>query len=328
MNRGSRVRWMTLLLAAGFALAGVCRAQGTGSVSGDPELLTRKPKAPASTTADSLTSVPEDFSKVRLSPGVLLRFGVFDAPEMDATLRVAGDGTVTVPLAGSVAVGGLSVPEAQAKIRTALVAGEFFQAPQVNLDIVQLASGYVTLMGEVQTPGRFQLLAATPLRTVMALAGGETVEAGMDIEIQRQGAGEIEHVRMDRPHVLDTVIVAPGDAVTIPRAGVVYVLGAVKKPGGYLMVDRGSLDVLEALSLAGGTALEASLDTVRILRRQGDRVVEQTVKLSDFNTGKVPAPELGDKDIVYVTPSKLKSVFVNGANIVAAAASSLVYRVP
>ena len=52
------------------------------------------------------------------------------------------------------------------------------------------------------------------------------------------------------------------------------------------------------------------------------------VKLSDFNTGKVPAPELGDKDIVYVTPSKLKSVFVNGANIVAAAASSLVYRVP
>jgi polysaccharide export outer membrane protein len=278
-----------------------------------------------------VTAVPEDFATVKLSPGVLLRFGVFDAPQMDATLRVAADGTVQVPLAGSIPVAGLTVTEARTQIAGALVSGDYFKHPQVNLDIMQLAPGSVIVLGEVQAPGKYQILAATPLATVLALAGGETVEAGSDIEIEHGTGGEAKHVRNGKdPASLEaaTVLVEPGDTVTVRRAGIIYVLGSVHRPGGYLMVNRGSLNVLEALSLAGGSMLEASNDSIRILHRHDNQIVEETVRLTDYTRGARQAPSLNDTDIVYVPSNKFKSMLVNGGNIIAAAAASLVYRVP
>jgi polysaccharide export outer membrane protein len=311
-----------------------CRGQqqGNGSVAADP-IERGKTRAPALRQSDAgVTSVPEDFAKVRLAPGVLLRFGVYNAPEMEATLRVASDGSILVPLAGSMQVAGMTVTEARAAIRNALVTGEFIKEPQVSLDILQLAPGYVTLLGEVQTPGKFPILSATPLQSALALAGGETIEAGDDIEIHHQAGGEgvVEHVRNAKGmnhDSLETITVVPGDTITVRRAGIIYVLGSVHRPGGYLMLNKGSLNLLEAVSLAGGTMLEAA-DSVRILHRHDDQVVEEKIKYSDMTVGHIPPPALGDKDIVYVPSSKAKSIFINGAVIIGAAASSLVYRVP
>jgi polysaccharide export outer membrane protein len=309
-----------------------CRGQGSATVAADPAEQLRKTKAaqPASTEGP-VTTVPEDFAKVKLSPGMLLRFGVFDAPQMDANLRVGADGSVQVPLAGTIPVVGLSVEEARAQIKTALIAGEFFKNPQVNLDIAQLAPGYVTILGEVQTPGKFQVLTAIPLQTALALTGGESVEAGNDIQIQHAAGGEIEHVRNGREPgntAFEHAMVAPGDTITVLRAGIVYVLGSVHRPGGYLMVNRGSLNVLEALSLAGGSVLEAANDSIRILHRHDNQIVEETIKLSDYTKGTNKPPTLVDADIVYVPSNKLKSILVNGSNLIAATAAALVYRVP
>ena len=324
---------MLILLLGGFG-AGMCQGQqGSGSIPADPTTRTRKGKPPAATGSEgAVTSVPEDFAKVKLAPGVLLHFGVYNAPEMEATLRVAADGSILVPLAGSVQVGGMSVTDARTKIRSALIAGEFIKEPQVTLDILQLAPGFVTILGEVQTPGRFQILASTTLDSALALAGGETLEAGGNISIQRsdRGPNDIEHVQNDGgtdDNGLAKITVAPGDVIRVSRAGVIYVLGSVHRPGGYLMLNKGSLNLLEAVSLAGGTMLE-SADTVRILHRHGDEVVEEKVKLSDATKGKRLSSVLSDKDIVYVPSNLAKSLFVNGSVIIGAAASSLLYRVP
>jgi polysaccharide export outer membrane protein len=338
MNNSGRLR---LQLIGRIGLMGVIigaspvrgQQQGSGSVVADPAARIRKEKPPALTPSEGgVTSVPEDFAKVRLSPGVLLHFGVYNAPEMEATLRVASDGSILVPLAGSMQVAGMTITEARVAIRTALVSGEFIKDPQVSLDIVQLAPGYVTILGEVQTPGKFQILSAMPLQSALALAGGETLEAGDDIEVRHPGGVEsvVNHLRnvtgSNRDSV-DSITVVPGDTVTVKRAGIIYVLGAVHRPGGYLMLNKGSLNLLEAVSLAGGTMLEAA-DAVRILHRHDDQVVEEKIKYSDMTVGRIPPPALGDKDIVYVPSSKTKSVFVNGAVIIGAAASSLLYRVP
>lgn len=310
-------------------------AQDTsGTVSTDPLVQTRKTSPPSSgQSAAGVTAVPEDFAKVKLSPGVLLKFGVYDAPEMDATLRVTADGKINVPLVGPLQVDGMTVTEVRAKVTDALVAGEFFKAPQVSVDILQFAPSFVTVFGEVQTPGRFQILAPINLPEALALAGGETAEASTDIQIKHPGAGEnnVEDVHYDKElnkGGKEDVTISPGDTITVRRAGVIYVLGSVHRPGGYLMLNRGSLDLLEALSLAGGTALEAATDSIRVLHREDDRIVEVTVKLNSMTNGKTFSPTLRDKDIVYVPSSKTKSVLVNGAAIIGASVGAILYRVP
>ncbi len=329
--------WLPFCLVLGLGSPALCAAQeGNGNVTADPLARTSRQRLPTpALEEDRVTAVPEDFAKAKLSPGDLLRFGVYDEPQMDATLRVTSDGKVDVPLAGPVQVGGMSVSDARSAIKAALVAGEFFKEPEVRLDIAQLASGRLTIMGEVQSPGRYQILSPLSLGAALSLAGGETVDAGSDIEIQRpsaSGDGKIdEHVSNDRETSADAfsrITVEPGDVITVQRAGIVYVLGSVHRPGGYLMLNRGRLNVLQALSLAGGTMLEASTSTIRIIHRDEDKLVETRVKLSDYTNGRLPAPFLGDKDIVFVPSNKAKSVAVNGAVIIGAAASSLVYRVP
>ncbi len=333
MNKISTVCLSLIALPLLCGSVPLCAQQDNGTEAGAPLAQPKKSRASAQKNpVDGITTVPEDFANARLSPGVLLRFSVFDAPEMDATLRVTSDGNVAVPLAGPVQVGGLSLTEARARIRTALIDGEFFKDPQVTIDIVQLAPGFATLLGEVQNPGRFQILSPISLQEALVLAGGETVEAGAEIDIQRSGADSVvEHVLNDKEssrNDLRKIMVSPGDAVTVQRAGIVYILGAVHRPGGYLMLNKGSLNLLEALSLAGGTSLEASTDAIRVLRRHDQSVVEEKINLSHLTTGNSPAPPLGDKDIVFVPSSKTKSILVNGAVIIGSAASAALYRVP
>jgi polysaccharide export outer membrane protein len=316
------------------AISGNAQQGTSGTPNSDPLSQTRKTSASLPSTApNGVTSVPEDFSKVKLSPGVLLGFSVYDAPEMDATLRVTADGKIDVPLVGALQVGGMSVTDVRVKIKDALIAGEFFKNPQVSIDILQVAPSFVTVFGEVQTPGRFQILSPIGLSQALALAGGETTEAGTEIEIRHSAGSDnaVENVHYDKENSQSgksDITIAPGDVVTVRRAGVVYVLGAVHRPGGFLMLNRGSLDLLEALTLAEGTSLEASTDQIRVLHRQDGRLLEITVKLSSMTTGKTVPPALGDKDIVYVPASKAKSVLVNGAAIVGASVGALLYRVP
>lgn len=298
----------------------------------NPVPVVTQPSKPQNPVAGStLTVVPEDFSRQILSPGYLLDLQEFDMPEISSQLRVDDQGDVSVPLAGRVHVAGLSLPAAREAIRKELIQKEILKNPHLNLDVLQYSANYITVLGEVQSPGRLQLLAPHPLSEVLAMAGGETALAGNKVVITQRvdGRSEARDVHFDRNSVLNGTspeMVLPGDSVLVPRAGIVYVLGGVSRPGGYIMQEGGHLDVAEALSIASGTALNAAVGSIRVIRKMPDgSLATLPVPYKKMTKGEVTPMQLQAGDIVYVPVSKFKSVL--SAGISASASSALIYSV-
>lgn len=291
-------------------------------------------RRPPTESGAGLLPVPEGFEKLRLSPGYLLQMDVYDVPEMSTELRIDAQGSVTVPLVGSVHIDGDTVPEAQAAIARALIQKRILKSPQVTINVLQYSSQYVSVLGEVLNPGRLPMLAPEPLEDVIALAGGETISANDDIEIQHPGENgkvtikHVAYVQGGDSSPLQNTKVDPGDTVLVHRAGVIYVLGAVYRPGGYLMVNGGSLSVIQAVSLAGGTTLQAAAKWAVIVRRQGDGYVQFKVPLAAMETGGAAPIQLQLNDALYVPVSTWKAVLVNGSNVLSAATSAAIFRAP
>ena len=160
--------------------------------------------------------------------------------------------------------------EARLQIRKKLLDDQILKDPQVNLTVLEYTSPEVTIVGEVTNPGRYPLLVPRALVDVLALAGGTTLAAGNEIQITRGSANSepilksilVHYSRATDPDAVKQAIVNPGDTVLVKRAGIVYVLGAVTRPGGYVMQEEGTLNVLQAISLANGTALTAKTSTI------------------------------------------------------------------
>jgi len=277
-----------------------------------------------------LTVVPEDFSKVTLAPGYLLQLDVYNTPEMSTTLRVDQNGDVSVPLVGAVHVAGDTASAAQKAIAKALIKEEILNSPQVTINILQYSSENVTVLGEVQNPGRIQMLGPKSLPDLLALAGGETTAAGKDIEIRQavSRGGQSQHFQYAQgtsPDAIRDVMVYPGDTVFVHRAGVVYVLGAVNRPGGYLMINGGGINVAQAIALAQGTSALASTSSMRIIRQKEGTLVDMEVPYPKITRGETLPTMLEENDIVYVPVSKLKSILTSGSTIMSSAASAVIY---
>jgi polysaccharide export outer membrane protein len=277
--------------------------------------------------------VPEDFAKVPLTAGTLLDLRIYRVPEMSGSLRVDEAGQISVPLLGKIDVLGKTPAALQAELAQQFTLRGLLVSPQVNIDVLQYVVESTTVLGEVQMPGRIALQAPKSLPSVLAMVGGETIAAGSDIEIQhiRQPGGRAaytehaEYMRDASPDSVENVMINPGDTVFVRRAGIVYVLGAVTRPGGYLMVDRGSLDLTQAIALAQGTIIIASTKTVWIIRKRNGNILEIPVAYSKVVEGKEPSPVLESEDVLYVGVSKFKATLVNGAGILSSATSAGIY---
>lgn len=327
---------VTRLLSMGVLVVGVSFAgkqmvaQTSSGISAYAPVQTTQPSR-VSKTSSPLQVVPEDFSKLVLGPGFLLSLEEFDMPEISTDLRVDGDGNVPVPLVGPVHVGGLTLPAAEEMIRQALIQKQILIAPKLSLDVLQYAGGNVTVLGEVNSPGRLQLLAPHTLDEVIAMAGGETQLAGNSVQITRfvDGKKQIVNVLYDRDHGTEGNEVAqihPGDSITIARAGIVYVMGGVTKPGGYVMQQNGSLNTAQAIAVASGTIMNAGIGGIHIVRREADGSVHAIpVPFRDITNGKVAPENLQDGDILYVPISKVKTVIT--ASIIAATSTAIIYTV-
>jgi polysaccharide export outer membrane protein len=286
-----------------------------------------------STGGSSLTAVPEDFSKLKIAPGFLLDVEVYDEPDLSAQLRVGEDGNVIMPLVGPIHVAEDTQAEAQQKIQESLKSAKILKNPQVTLNVVQYASTLVTVLGEVGSPGRLQLLAPHSLLDVISFAGGETALAGGEIQVRHEKAGVVtttryHYGRSSNGDTISEITIHNGDTVIVPRAGIVYVLGAVNRAGGYLMQEDGKLDVAQALSLAMGTSLLAKTGNIHIMRRRPDGTfLEFTANYKDITNGKATPPQLQAQDIVYVPNSKIKSIFADTQSVLNAAASATIYSI-
>ena len=303
------------------------------NVDDQPTAAQRRPLVPYNQYP--LTLAPEDFDKARLAPGTLLTMDVHGIPEFSGlALRVDAKGDVSVPTLGTVHLGDVSVSDAQKLLEGAFVAGEILVAPAVRLSVAQLAPEYVSVLGEVQNPGRYMLIARRSLADVLGLAGGATVAAGDDIEIQhpaaKDGQASVVHVHESAHGAtakLQEVFVSPGDLVTVHRSGVVYVLGAVGRPGGYLMTDSGKLDIYQALSLAGGTSLDAARNGMYIIRPHDEVFETIRVPFSKLASKHQTEIQLRKDDVLYVPRSNWKVTLLDGSAIIGSALNAAIYNV-
>lgn len=237
------------------------------------------------------TSVPEDEAKptIELGPGDSVAMQVYGRPEMNTTTYVADDGTMTVPLAGSVAVAGLSPSEAASRIAKALRDGQFLLRPHVTLTLTQMRSQQVSVLGEVRTPGRFPIESRTTVFDVLAQAGGAT-EAGADLiyVMRPDGKGGVTRQPVDLK-ALDRgggdagrarLVLRGGDSIYVPRADQFYIYGEVQQPNMYRL--EAGMTVVQAIARGGGITPRGSNSRIEIRRKSADGELESiSAELSD-----------------------------------------------
>lgn len=269
--------------------------------------------ATRSQTAANAVSTPASDSghEIVLGPGDLVQMDVFGVPELTTKVRVESNGKLSLPLIGDVPVQGLSTQRAQASIEAAFVEGNFLRSPHVTLSILEYTTQGISVMGEVSRPGIYPLLGSRRLYDVIASAGGTTPKAGRLVTLTRrtdpQNPIRVEFSDDPARSMQSNVEVLPGDTVVISRAGVIYVVGEVEKPGGYIMDNNGRLSILQAIALAQGPTKLARLDKARLIRKTETGMQEISVDLKEILTAKKPDQQLLADDIVFLPASPGKN---------------------
>jgi len=235
-----------------------------------------------------------------LGAGDAIRIQVFQNPDLTIETRVSENGSITYPLIGAVDLGGLSIAAAEKKIAGALEKGGFIKQPQVNIVLTQIRGNQVSVLGQVNRPGRFPLETAnTRLSDILAVAGGAT-PVGADVAIVvgvRNGAAFRKQIDIASiflaEKLQDNIVLQGGDSVYVDRAPVFYIYGEAQRPGAY-RIDRG-MTIMQALALGGGPTARGTEKRLRLSRRASDGSMTET---NPPLTDTVQA-----NDVIYVNES-------------------------
>jgi polysaccharide export outer membrane protein len=235
-----------------------------------------------------------------LAPGDILKITVFKNPDLSVDVRVSESGSISYPLIGSVPVSGLTLPAAERKIGQMLRDGGFVVNPQVNILLTQAFGNLVSVIGEVNTAGRYSLDAAGGHLSGMLAAAGGVAQSGGDFVIvtgTRNGKSfrrEVDIVKMSLSgSPAEDIELVGGDTLFVNRAPMFYIYGQVQKPGQFRL-ERG-MTVMQALASGGGvTGKGTQRGIVRHRRDAGGKVKEEGVSLDD---------DVQDKDVIYVKES-------------------------
>jgi polysaccharide export outer membrane protein len=245
-------------------------------------------------------------------------------PELDErgaiTARVDGDGEIQLPLVGRVRVAGLTVQQAQQELNTRY--GTYIREPQVTIGIRELRSQPVSMLGALNSPGVHQVRGRKTLLEMISVAGGLRPDAGDRIRITRrldQGCLPLASARVDaggqlaiaEASVADMMSGGPGniemlphDVVSVPRAEMVYVIGDVRRSGGFVIGDGGAMSILKVLSLAEGLNATADRKHARLLRpAAGGQRVETVVDIKAILEGRSEDLALQADDILFIPAS-------------------------
>ncbi len=320
------------LLICGAIFASPIRLPGQEPVSSADPIPARGLSSEVPTSADTpapAIAEPAHSESLLIGPGDLLRISVLRESELDQRARVLDSGEVPLSLIGKVRVEGLTPAQAATRIAEKYRDGNLLLHPEVSVFVEEFATQAVTVLGEVAHPGTVRLNAPRTLIDVLSLAGGLMPDADRHIVLER-GGKDGERIRAFLPNRADDalnadILVRPGDVVIVPRAGIVYVLGDVAHPGGYVMQNDSQLTVLQAIALAAGTSKTASERRVRLVRNVDGMSQSIDLPLRDMERGRIPDVPLHPNDILYVPFSLAKNISLGLANITAAASSALIY---
>jgi polysaccharide export outer membrane protein len=215
---------------------------------------------------------------VVLVPGDVVRASVYGSPDLATETRVSEAGSLTFPLLGEVQVGGLTTQQAEKKIGGLLEKGGYLKKAQVNLLITTLASQQVSVLGQVNRPGRYPVEGKRKVLDLLAIAGGVNGEGSDMVSLVRTRNGTttretIDIVDMVRKGELNRDYeVAGGDIIFVERAPRAYITGEVNRPGPF-RIER-AMTVQQALSAGGGLTQRGTQNGLRITRKDASGVAK------------------------------------------------------
>ena len=263
------------------------------------------PASPDRATADAKPLQSND-PTLKLSVGDLVEMTVYNVPELSTKTRVATNGDLYLPLVSHVHVAGLTIEEAQELVEARLTDGHYLKDPHVALFVDEYAAAGASILGEVSKPGIYPVLGQQHLFDLISIAGGLTEKAGHGIVITHRtdptNSVTIPMTRSLADNAKDNVQVYPGDTIIVQKADIAYVIGDVGRPSAFLM-DRGTLTVMQAISLAGGTNRTAKMNGTHILRKAPTGLTDVPVPLKKIQQAKSPDIALQPDDILVVPSS-------------------------
>lgn len=282
-----------------------------------------------------------------IGSGDLLRVDVFDVENLSREVRVADSGHVSLPLLPvKIRAAGLTAIQLEEKIAELLQSNGLVSSPHVTVFIKEHLNQPITVLGAVNKPAVIPSVRRPSLLEALTAAGGLSPEAGHSVTITRpaspppSGANEAAApsaraagtLTISLKDLLESgdprfnIFLSAGDVVTVPRAGVIYVVGAVNRPGGFLLSsDREQMSALKAVALAQGTMSTAKLSRALIIRKDAatGQEIEIPVNLKKILARKTADVPLRSDDILFVPDSTGKKLLRRAAEAGLAITSGL-----
>ncbi len=302
--------------------------------------------AALSLLSEGLAPAPDTYT---LGPGDQIVVRVPDFEEIDnKSIPIDLKGSVNLPEVGRIQASGLTTEQLEAVIAQRLK--KYLVKPDVSVYLAEMRSQPVSILGQVQSPGVHQLQGEKDLFEVLSLAGGLRQEAGNVINITRRLAwgpiplpgaandstGQYSVASVDVKSVMnasnpaENILIKPNDVISVPKADTIYVIGAVRKPGAYVLGEYRSLSALQILALAEGPEKTADTKDARIMRvipGSQDRA-EIPVDLKTILNGKMADVPLTADDILFVPVSKAKAAGYRTLDALVQVGTMAIYRVP
>jgi polysaccharide export outer membrane protein len=287
-------------------------------------------------------------SEYKLGGGDLINVDVFDVPQLSRDVRVSESGYISLPLLPErVVAKGLSAMQLQEKIAELLKASGLVTYPEVTVTLKEQHSQPITVIGSVKAPQVIQSLRPMSVLEILSACGGITEDAGSTMMITRKLPDDVvvktdsgEPDLLARPETItidlwdllnspipkDNVLVRGGDIVTVPRAGIFYVVGAVTHPGGFILSnDAEQMTTLKALALAAGVTSTSKANEAVIVRKDPATGIskEIPVDLKKLLARKGPDAKMQANDILFVPDSAAKRAMHRTTDVIIALASGI-----
>ena len=336
--------WIAVLVA-GILPAATLAQSDRPSASGQPSAQQAQP--PSATDASAPPAAPEGAAApsgrmqmsspssstpidMLIGPGDEGEMKVYGIPELSTHFRVESSGDTFLPLIGKFHMAGLSADAAQAQIDEKYESGGFLRDPHVNIYIKEYMTQGISVLGEVNHPGIYSALNARKLYDLFLIAGGLTARAGKTVTITHSKEPD-KPVAVTLENGLAAnqanVDIQPGDTINVSRAGLVYVIGEVTRPGEFVMETTQTPSLLQILAAAAGPTRTADLSHARVIRRTPKGVESKDVDLKKIMQAKAGDFEVQPGDIVFVPSSRTKGLMPGGAGgIVSMLTNLAIYR--
>ena len=251
---------------------------------------------------------------LKLHAGDLVAVSVYDAPELTRTVRVDPDGTIRLPLLSEgVKAAGLMPRELEIELADALKSGEILVDPVVKITVVEYHSRPISVMGAVRRPVTFQSDGSMTLLDALARAEGLTDEAGPEIIVTQNDV--VRHIAVkqliDSADPAVNLRLTGNEEIRVPVAGKIFVLGNIRKPGGFAVRDPADKTVLKMVALSEGLMPFSEKTAYIVRRREGETPQEIPIELAKIMERKSPDVPLEVGDILYVPDNKSRRNTMN-----------------